>query len=311
VKRDAARGKGRHQEIESFHRTSSLLTMLIMPCIPESGGCERPFTDVLVAHLNRVEGAQYMHRACLDVANSTIPQPEALYVDAENGRQLVIERKSISWPVDYPYRHSNDHVVGDLFARELRDLTVDDLYEIRLPMLMEGKRDVLLGYADQAIKQIRAKWFSVASGSGLKGRSGDRWWWAFHKLPEWERQDNAPSKGLQITWAGPSLSFDDFLDPSSLPDTLAAAIDKIYANCSAKFASYPEARRVLLLDPHGDLQTESADWWQKVWESMPPPPGIGEVWSGIFDWITDEEQDWTFGRLYSVVAAQGVSSLTP
>ena len=103
-----------------------------MPCLPGSGGCEKPFTDVLVAHLNRIEGAHYVHEACLDVADKTVPQPEALYLDSESGSQLVIERKSISWPVDYTYRHKNDHAVGELFAQGLRDLTVDDLYEIRL-----------------------------------------------------------------------------------------------------------------------------------------------------------------------------------
>jgi hypothetical protein len=31
------------------------LEWFIMPCLPESGGCERPFTDVLVAHLTRAQ----------------------------------------------------------------------------------------------------------------------------------------------------------------------------------------------------------------------------------------------------------------
>src|ERR1700730_10803285 len=106
-----------------------------MSCLPQSGGCERPFTDVFVAHLNRTEGTRYLHSACLDVLDSTVPQPEALYLNAERGHQLVVERKSIPCPIDYPYRHSNDHVVGDIFSRELSDLTIDDLYEIRLPML--------------------------------------------------------------------------------------------------------------------------------------------------------------------------------
>lgn len=154
-----------------FNTGSRQIRLAIMPCLPESGGCERPYTDVLVAHLNRVENAHYTHRSCLDVADRTVPQPEALYVDSESGRQLVIERKSISWPVDYPRRHKNDHAVSDLFARELRDLTVDDLYEIRLPMLMVGKREELLSNAAEAVKQIRAKWPAISTGSILEGQS--------------------------------------------------------------------------------------------------------------------------------------------
>lgn len=270
-----------------------------MPCLPESGGCERPFTDVLVAHLNRIEGTHFVHRACLDVAERKVPQPEALYVDVENGCQLVIERKSISWPVDYPYRHNNDHAVSELFAHELCDLTGDDLYEIRLPMLMQGKRAELLRYALQDARQIRSNWSTIASGSELKGRDGESCWWVFRKLPEWEREDKAPSRGLQISLAGPGLAFEDFLDPAYLPAELEAAITKIYAKCTSKFISYPEARRILLLDPNGDLRTESAEWWQKVWKSVAPPSSVQEIWSGILDWVNDDTQDWIFEQLYS------------
>jgi hypothetical protein len=121
-----------------------------------------------------------MHRACLDVADRTVPQPEAL--------------------------HNNDHAVGELFARELRDLTVDDIYEIRLPMLMEGKRAELLSYASEATNQIRNKWPAIASGSGLKGCAGNKWWWAFHKLPKWDREDTA-QQGYQshVGWTGAFL----------------------------------------------------------------------------------------------------------
>jgi hypothetical protein len=270
-----------------------------MSCRPRSGGCEKPFTDVLVAHLNDTEGTHYRHRACLDIIERTIPQPEALYVDAETGLQLVVERKSISWPADYPYRHSNDHAVGELLSRELRDLANDDLYEVRLPMLMEGRREELLGFALEAAKQIRANWSAIASGSGLKGRVGDKWWWVFHRLPDWDREDDAPAKGLKIALVGPGRSLYDYLDPGRLPDALASSIRKIYASCSAKFSWYPEARRILLLDPHGDLRTESADWWQAVLAGSPPPAEIGEIWSGVLDWITDDTEDWIFERLYS------------
>ncbi len=269
-----------------------------MPCLPESGGCERPFTDVLVAHLNRTEGARYGHRDCLDVMDRTAPRPETLYEDVETGGQLVVERKSISWPIDYAYRHSNDHAVGEVFSRQLLDLASNDLYEVRLPMLMEGKRAELLGFANQAAEQIRTNWSAVAAGSVLKGRIEDKWWWGFRRLPDWEREDGAPAKGLQITLVGSSLSLLDSLDPVELPDALAESITKIYASCSAKFSSYPDARRILLLDPHGDLRTENGDWWQAVFAGLPPPAEIGEIWSGILDWVTDNTQDWTFEKLY-------------
>ncbi len=269
-----------------------------MSCIPESGGCEKPFTDVLVAHINRTEGAHYAHRACLDVADSSVALPEALYVDSENGKQLVIERKSVSWPVDYTYRHKNDHAVGEVFSKKLGNLVAGDLYEIRLPMLMEGKNADLVGYALVATELIRAHWADIASGSALKGRAGDKWWWVFRRLPEEEREDSAPSTGLMISYVGKMFSFDDYLDPANLPEALIGSISKVYRGCSAKFSSYADARCILLLDPHGDLQTQGAEWWQGVWVSLPPPATICEIWSATLVWVTDETKDWVVEQLH-------------
>lgn len=270
-----------------------------MPCLPESGGCERRFTDVLIEHLNRIEDAHYEYRACLDMTERAAAQPEVLYVDSRTGGQLVIERKSVSWPTDYAYRHSNDHVVGDVFSRELKDLATDDLYEVRLPMLIQGKRAELEAFALDAAKQVRANWATIADGGSLNGRGAPNRWWAFRRLPDWDREDDTPGCGMQISWVGRSLmTLDSFLDPENLPDVLSLAIQKIYTSCAAKFASYLDARRILLLDPHGDLQIEDADFWRGVWTVLPPPSEVGEVWSGVFDWITDRERDWTFTLLY-------------
>lgn len=89
----------------SSQMTSCNERMGVMTCIPQSGGCERPFTEAFVEHLNQTGGCRYVHRACSDVASRQVPQPEALYEDSGRNMQLVIERKSISWSIDYPYRH--------------------------------------------------------------------------------------------------------------------------------------------------------------------------------------------------------------
>jgi hypothetical protein len=246
-----------------------------MSCLPQSSGCERPFTDIFVGHLNRVDGTQYMHRACLDVIERTVPQPEALYMDNQNGRKLVVERKTISWPSEYAHRHSNDHAVAEIFSSELNDLAVDDLYEVRLPLLIEGKRAELVALAREATKQICANWSVISSGRGLKGRSGDNWWWHIQTVPKWDRDEDAASEsGLRIFWEGPGLSLDDYLDASVLPEKLSADIQKIYSACTAKFAFYSDSRRILLLHPYGDSELKDADWWKEVWAGLPPAPEI-------------------------------------
>jgi hypothetical protein len=267
-----------------------------MSCIPESGGCERPFTEAFVEHLNQTGGSHYVHRACLDRIDSMNPQPEALYVDSEQDLQLVIERKSISWPIDYPYRHKKSHFVTERFCEELTGLPPDDLYELRLPMLIEGKESELRAFALKAARQIRSQWSQVAAGSILKGIIDDRWPWAFGKVPDWEKEDDAPSKGLKFTFVGSSSVF-DYVDPTNLPAQLASALLDIYSRCVRKFASYPEARRVLALDPHADLRYRDKDWWQGAFSALPPPAEINETWLGVFDWVAEDLEGWVFERL--------------
>jgi hypothetical protein len=271
-----------------------------MPCLPESGGCERPFTDAFVGHLNRAESASFVHRACLDVAQREIPQPEALYEDLNQKLPLVIERKSISWPLDYAYRHSNDHVVADVFTHELKGLPSDGLYELRLPLLIEGKRPHLKSLALAAAQRIRSNWPRIASGWMMEERVDDKWWWQFRKVHDSEREDNVAADGIMVEWEGPGGDFllRNYIDPVNPSEEFVDALKKIYSSCAAKFTSYPGARRVLLIDPHGDLRSKDSDWWRSIWISFQPPAQIGEIWSGVFDLIHEGLEDWVFERLY-------------
>ena len=269
-----------------------------MSCLPKSGGCEKPFTDALVRHLNFTEGTRYIHQSCLDVTNRRTPQPEALYLDSERNQELVIERKSIAWPSDYPRRHANDHFISDRFSEQLKDLACDSLYELRLPMLIDGTQSELRLFALQASEKIRSHWPKLAAHKTLKGRINEKSWWVFRKVPDWDREDDAPSEGLQFTFQGPLVSSFDSIDPVNLPEELIANLQKIYLRCVKKFEHYANARRVLSLDSYGDLRDYDADWWRKVFSVYPPPVEIEEVWSGMFDWNYEGIECWIFERLF-------------
>jgi hypothetical protein len=247
--------------------------------------------------LNLTEGTQYIHQACLDVVNRRTPQPEALYLDSERNLQLVIERKSISWPVDYAHKHANDHFVSDLFSEHLKGLATGGLYELRLPLLIDGSQSELRLFAREASQKIRSHWQQVASSKPLKGRINEKSCWVFRKVPEWDREDDAPNEGLQFTFLGHLVSSIDYIDPTRLPEELVSDLQKIYSRCVKKFMPYSNARRVLSLDSHGDLRDQDADWWRKVLSVYPPPVEIEEVWSGIFDWNDEGLQGWIFERL--------------
>jgi hypothetical protein len=90
----------------------------------------------------------------------------------------------------------------------------------------------------------------------------------------------------------------EYIDAANLPEALASDLKKIYSSCEKKFTGYPDARRVLVLEPHEDLRYESGDWWHTVFSSLPPPSEIGEVWLGTFDYVTDESKAWFFEKVY-------------
>ncbi len=65
-----------------------------------------------------------------------------------------------------------------------------------------------------------------------------------------------------------------------------------------KFEPYIDARRLLVIEQHGDMRYMGAWWWKRVLELVVPPPEIQELWDGMFDWLDDYEQGWTFEKLY-------------
>ena len=271
-----------------------------MSCLPSSGGCERQYTDIFVAHLNDLRGTEYVYRECLDATDRQNPQPETLYEHGATGQQLVIERKSISWPSDYPHRHSNDHFVADLFSTELRGLPLsDDLYEVSLPLLIKGREKELRPFVVEAAAKIRARWAKVAAGMSLKEKVNEDWWWGFRRVPDWDKEDNTPHTGLKFSWLGrPITQIGDYVDPNHLPDALVRCLEKIFSDCVKKFRNYANATRILVLEPQGDLQHQPLDWWHDVFKNRVPPREIGEIWSGTFDWVDERSREWIFERMH-------------
>jgi hypothetical protein len=58
-----------------------------------------------------------------------------------------------------------------------------------------------------------------------------------------------------------------------------------------------DARRILVIEQHGDIRHLGAWWWKRVLDVIVPMPEIEELWDGMFDWLDDYEQGWTFEKL--------------
>jgi len=262
-----------------------------LTCIPQSGGCEREATDALIRALNALESSAFRHVRCLDVWDRSRPQPEALYEEAETGRRVVIERKAISWPGDYARLHSNDHLVQESIETALEGLEFGALFGLQLPHLIEGHRKDLQEFAGDVADRIRA-WLSLAPSLGTSIGSQDPGReWVFRIRPEWEREEDEPETGLVTTWDTTELHTAYQLQPSSLPDQLREALQKLFLSCTRKFAGYSNARTILALDPHGSLRYHGTNWWAEVLRNHRPPCEVGETWLLIEDWL----DDWHFG----------------
>jgi hypothetical protein len=266
-----------------------------MTCIPQSGGCERRATDALVSHLNHIEKARYEFIDCLDRTHRQTPQPETLYVDHRTGSPLVIERKSISWPADYPRLHNNDHLLADVISDELRDIPFEDVYVLRLPALIEGRREELLAFGKAVSQKIRLA-YPIKPGHAIGSKKPGRHWAFYLQRPE-DREDDHPKAGIIFNWEQRLFS-NPYIDPSQLPPALETAVKQIYEACIKKFAQYSSARRILVLDPHGELRYHSANWWNDLFNVYSPPIEAEEIWSGVLDWVDDWEQGWICESLW-------------
>jgi hypothetical protein len=267
--------------------------VLVMSCIPQSGGCERAATDELIAHLNSVEGGHYVHRACLDQIDRTGPQPECLYANVDDGRFLVVERKSISWPESYAHDHSKDHELADVISQGIAGTQFRNRYVLRMPRTAGLSRVDIKRLGEYIAQAINLRYDALRLGEFLPIQFLG-YGFRFEIQPFEEREDDGPVHGVLFSW-----SWDhSWLGPDDFAKDLRKQLEKIYAACIRKFSGYSEARRFLMLDPHGEIQFMGARSWNEIFKLLPPPPEIDEIWigsSGSNDW---GEEEWIIDKAY-------------
>jgi hypothetical protein len=265
-----------------------------MGCLPNSGRCERQRTEPFVQYLNDIENISYRHEACLDLIIRNRPQPEVLYVEPSTAQRMVIERKTLVWPIDYAERHQADHFLADHIMDELRELTADAPYGLTLQSGISIDRKKLREVAQAIVTQITAHIATLRPGDILRSAHPDLPW-EFYLDVSGERSDFAPQKGLIIRWP---QSTGLLHNPDRLPTRLESEIIKCFQSCTRKFSEYTNDRRVLLLDPYDDMKYLGLWWWEGVLTRIFPPQEISEIWLAIYGWLTDWEEGWIFQKLY-------------
>jgi hypothetical protein len=264
-----------------------------MSCIPVSGGCERWATDALAETINDLEGTHYEFRACLDHDDRTRSQPECLYTNVDDGRSLVVERKSISWPESYAYGHSKDHDLADAISAHLAGVVFRDVYHLKMPGLSGGSKQEVRALAGLVAEEIRLRHVTLRYGEVRRIECGGRTF-EFGIRPVDEREDGDPASGLVFVWPIQAV----FSDRDNLQEKVRRQIEKVFAACIRKFADYSDARRVLMLDPHGEIQYFDAKWWNELFKNRQPPPAINEIWIGHHGWNDWGEEEWVIEKAF-------------
>jgi hypothetical protein len=169
-------------------------------------------------------------------------------------------------------------------------------YTIELEAGLMGRRDDPVAFANHIITVVRKRFPEVECRRIIgEASSGRRWRFFRGNLACWGEE-----KGLVVEWP-----CDETLDlVNALPSELLAYISRRFESCVQKFQAYLHARRILLIDPCGDLQNLGNSWWERVFKVLPVPPEIPECWMATYDWVTDWEQDWIFEKLFSMSPPQ-------
>lgn len=242
-----------------------------MSCLPETGGCERFKTDPFVNYLNAEEETSYQYEQCLDRSDRNNSQPETLYRDRNNAQTLVIERKTVVWPIDCVERHKIEHDVSELIQSKLNGKFLDDYYQLQLPSigpLKPKKREREL-FATKIVEEVLRKAQPaqpVCRDSSLMG-------YGFTRLDPSEVEPDQ-GRGITICWSGPPI---EHIDPNNLPEKLDKQISCIFDACRKKFQPYMNARRILIVEPQGNLCFIGPEWWSVVFHAKMPPIQISEV----------------------------------
>jgi hypothetical protein len=264
-----------------------------MSCIPHSGGCERPATDALVHHLNWRDGTQYEHRGCLDQLDRINAQPECLYADNVTGRELVIERKSLLWPASYAHHHAKDHELANAIFAAVAGVEFPHAYTLAMPHMGTQPKALLIAAGQRIGQQIREHHAKLQACRSLRINCLGKTFTLTIRAPE-DRSENEPDRGITLTWDLPWTP----TDPTPLAEKLADQLQKIFAACVNKFATYTNARRILLLDPHGDLAFTSTESWRTLFTNLTPPDAIDDIWIGQHSTDDFDEDEWFIDNLY-------------
>lgn len=247
----------------------------LMNCIPGSFKCEWRDLRHFVAHYNSVNGTSYERHSCLDVEIRNCAQPEVLCRHESN--EIVLERKTITWPEDYIEQHTKMHDLVDTLLERLPDFVGPNPTTLRIPHVNEPNASSRRAQAEALISEITSRRDELRTKGITSGTYPFPWSLCFDG--ECDRDDHEPASGLRIETG--DLFLTDQIDPNSPPARLDALIRRNLESAKKKFSGYCDAKRILVLQliPSSLTHLLDREWWEDYFRAHPTPPEIDEVWA--------------------------------
>jgi len=257
-------------------------------CLPDSSKCEWRKLESFVKRYNILYKADYKLSECLDVFDKKKPQPE-LKLKALGKKDIVIEHKIITWPPNYLELHNAEHEFRDFFFKAACSEFQDDIYvlDVNSADIIPKKR-TLQKWANKIAKMVINRKDRIRNSGGIYSSEPIRW--LFKRLPENERDEDIPRKGIgvRINGAFESIDFENFESESigikgGVKSTLISHLEK----SSIKFRDYKDCIRIFITEVHGEHLLLGYELIEELLPLIKPPSNIDQIWVGFPEWKSE------------------------
>lgn len=268
-------------------------------CLPDGSKCEWRNLESFVKQYNRIFKVNCTLAACLDVFDNKKPQPE-IRLKEDGKKDIVIEHKIITWPLNYLQRHRAQHEFTDFFIKMVFSEFQDDIYvlEVNSDDIVPKKRTIQK-WTNSIARTVLKNKDRIRRAGGIY--SSDPIKWVFKRLPDDERDENVPQKGVgvHINGAFESTSIENFESESrEIKDGVKGTLVSHLEQSSVKFRDYKDCTRIFITELHGEHLLLGHELIEELLPSINSPSNIDQIWVGYPEWISENDYETAYKLLY-------------